>query len=400
MISVSSALKNLLKLTKRQRSESVLIEHCYDRILAKDLVASYNQPPFRSSAMDGYAINLNDKIVGRILKVVGESAAGQSFDLIVRSEEAVRIFTGAPLPDGTNCIVIQEDVSVKNNHIILKDGMEQSHFVREKGSDFSSGYTIDAPVRIKPTIVSLIAAMNFDTVEVYRKPKVAIIATGSELVIPGKKIPPNKIVSSNSYGIAAMLTSYGASPQIFTIANDNIEEICKSLKLTTNFDLILTIGGASVGDYDLIRRSAEDQRIKLAFHGVAMKPGKPLLAGTINNKLLIGLPGNPVSALLCCQVMVKPVIEKMLGLKLDNTNLKISAKLGTNLNKNGEREHFLRSVLIEKNGNYIVFPVPRQDSSLITELSKSNSLIRRPPFAPAIDAGQIIEIHSFFTEFD
>lgn len=400
MISTNSALSLLLELTSEQNKETVAIEHSSNRVLANNIIASHNQPPFESSAMDGYAINLKDKVEGRILKVIGETAAGQNFDDLVQLGEAVRIFTGAPLPHGTNCIVIQEDVLIKNDTIILNKLMEKSHFVRKKASDFSIGYTIEAPIRIKPSIVSLIAAMNYDKILVFCKPTVAIIATGSELVSPGKKMPPNKIVSSNSYGLAAMLESFGAAPQIFPIVNDNINEIKRSIEIANNFDLILTTGGASVGDYDLVLEAAKAQKMKLAFHGVAMKPGKPLLAGTINNKIIIGLPGNPVSALVCCHIMIKPVIEKMLGLELLNKGSNLSVKLGAKLSRNGKREHYLRAKLKQEHGSYIVYPALRQDSSLLTELSESNCLIKRIPLAPSVDAGQTIDIHSFFPEID
>ena len=399
MISTRLALTHLLELSRVQNTEVIPIEECCNRVLANSLVASHSQPPFDCSAMDGYALNNNDKVAGRVLKVVGESAAGTKYDGRVKLGEAVRIFTGAAMPKSTNCVVIQEDVSFENNNIILNDKIETSHFVRKEGLDFSQGYKIEAPHQIKPSIVSLIAAMNFNKVQVYRKPTVAVIATGSELVFPGKKLPSDKIVSSNSYGLAAMLESFGASPQIFPIVRDNIRDIIKATNIAKNFDLIVTIGGASVGDYDLVIKSAEAQKIKLAFHGVAMKPGKPLLAGTIDNKLIIGLPGNPVSALVCCQIMIKPVIEKMLGLKTDNTSLKLFAKLGTKLNKNGKREHYLRAALKQERGSFIVDPILNQDSSLLTELAKSNVLIKRIPFASPVDAGQVIEIIPFFTEF-
>lgn len=396
MISTSAALTHLLKLTTIQKKEVIPIEECYNRVLANNLVAQHSQPPFSCSAMDGYALNLKNKVAGSVLRVVGESAAGQGYENIVKLEEAVRIFTGAPLPQGTNCVVIQEDVYLENRHITINNTLEESHFVRKMGSDFPRGYVIEAPVHIKPPLVSLIAAMNFNKVQVYRKPQIAIIATGSELISPGKKIRPNKIVSSNSYGLAAMLKSFGATPHIFPIVEDSSTKIKKTLETAKDFDLIITIGGVSVGDYDLILKSAEALKMKLAFHGVAMKPGKPLLAGTINNKLIIGLPGNPVSALICCQIMVKPVVEKMLGLERVNADINLLAHLGTKLKKNGAREHYVRGVLKQERGTYVVYPIFNQDSSLLTELNKSNSLIKRIPFAPAVDAGQPVEVLSFF----
>ena len=196
-----------------------------------------------------------------------------------------------------------------------------------------------------------------------------------------------------------MLETFGAPPYIFPIVKDYIKDIEQAIESAKKFDLILTIGGASVGDYDLVIKSSEVHKIKLAFHGVAMKPGKPLFAGTINNILIIGLPGNPVSALVCCQIMVKPVIQKMLGLQATIASLKIFAKLGAKLSANGKREHYLRAVLRQENGSNIVDQVQNQDSSLLTQLSESNSLIKRLPFAPEVDAGQIVEVLPFFTEF-
>jgi len=212
-------------------------------------------------------------------------------------------------------------------------------------------------------------------------------------------VPPNKIVSSNTYGLAAMLESFGATPHIFPIAKDSIKDISQAIESAKKFDLTLTIGGASVGDYDLVIKSVEVHKIKLAFHGVAMKPGKPLFAGTINERLIIGLPGNPVSALVCCQIMVKPVIQKMLGLRVTFPSLKIFAQLGTALSANGKREHYLRATLRQESGLNIVDPIQNQDSSLLTQLRNSNSLIKRVPFAPEAAAGEIVEVLPFFTEF-
>ena len=399
MISTNLALTHLLNLAVVQNTEVVPLEECCNRVLANNLVASHNQPPFDCSAMDGYALNIDDKVADYVLRIVGESAAGQKHEGIVNLGETVRIFTGAPMPLGTNCVVIQEDVILRNKNIVLKKTIGKSHFVRAEGLDFIQGYTVRAPIHINPSMVSLIAAMNFNKVEVYQKPKIAILATGSELVPPGNKVPPNKIVSSNAYGLAAMLESFGATPHIFPVVNDNIKNIEQAIENANNFDIVLTIGGASVGDYDLVIKSAEVHKMKLAFHGVAMKPGKPLFAGTINNRLIIGLPGNPVSALVCCQIMVKPVIEKMLGLCTTNTSLKIFAKLGAKLSENGKREHYLRATLIQKAGSNIVIPIQNQDSSLLKQLTKSNSLIKRVPFAPEVDAGQIVEVLPFFTQF-
>ena len=377
MISTQRALKELLTKVKKKNKEKISIEDCQDRVLADNLEAKHSQPPFSTSAMDGYAINKRDKISGAKLKVIGEAAAGKNFNGKIRAAEAVRIFTGAPLPAGANTIVIQEDVKLKESKIIINQNFDETTFIRKKGSDFLEGYVISAPIKIRPAMVSLIAAMNYNRVSVFMKPSVAVITTGNELIEPGNRIPPNKIIASNAYGIAAMLKSFGAVPKLFAITGDNVSEIQEKINEALNFDLILTIGGASVGDYDLVAKSAMSLGLKTLFHSVAMKPGKPLLAGTLNNKILIGLPGNPTSSMLSCYIMVKPVIEKMLGLKVMNTKLKIYAKLGVDLDKNGRREHFLRSILTNEGGNLVVYPLERQDSSLLTTLN--NCLLYTSP---------------------
>ena len=299
-----------------------------------------------------------------------------------------------------NSIVIQEDVHLNGNYITIKEQPESNDFIRKKGCDFSTGFTIKASTLIRPSTISLIAAMNFKEVMVHCKPSVAIIPTGSELIEPGNKIPDDKIIGSNSYGLAAMLKSFGAEPKIFPINPDIESEIEASINAARDFDIILTVGGASVGKYDLIRKCVSSFGIKLAFNSVLMRPGKPLLAGTLKEKIFIGLPGNPISSLLCCHIIIKPIIEKMVGCRLDKKKLKIHAKLSTSLKKNGKREHFQRALLKNTKNGFEVYPLPKQDSSLISELNKSNALIKRPPNAPGIPSGQIIEVLSFFSEFN
>ena len=399
MISTSLALHKLLKLAKKKAEESICIQDCCDRVLAKSLVANHDQPPFCTSAMDGYAVKKQSKIHGAKLKIVGVSSAGENYKGTIKINEAVRIFTGAPLPEGADCVIIQEDVYLKNEHVIVNQNREKNNFIREKGSDFSRGFVLKAPVKILPAMVSLIASMNHNSVSVYQKPSVALIATGNELVEPGGNMPPNKIIASNSYGLAAMLKSFGANPEIFPIVSDNLEAIKQKLELASKFDLILTIGGVSVGEYDLVLQSAESLGLKLAFQKVAMKPGKPLLAGQINESILISLPGNPISALLTCYIMVKPVIEKMLGLNVADKKVRLFAQLGAHLEKNGKREHFQRAILKCENGDLVVYPMQRHDSSLITELNRSNSIIKRAPDAPAKVPGQTVEVIPFYAKF-
>lgn len=396
MISTAQAINHLLKLSKKTTFELIKIEDSLNRVLAKNLKSKCTHPPFNSSAMDGYALNLKEKILGKKFLVVGESAAGSEYPGIVKLGETVRIFTGAPLPQGTNCVVIQEDVSLNGQIITIEGPLENNNFVRNIGSDFNIDDIVQSPIRITPPIISLLAAMNYLKIPVRKKPRVAIIATGDELVLPGRKIPRNKIISSNSYGLAAMLESFGAFPSILPIARDNIQDIQRCLTTAMDYDLILTIGGASIGDYDLILSSGIKMGLKTKFHSVAMKPGKPLMAGKLNQTPLIALPGNPVSAMICCFIMVKPVIEKMLHLDSGETNCMLFAELETGLKKNGPREHYLRAILSNQKQGLTVKPLERQDSSLITELSKANALIVHQPLATALKTGQLVDVIPFF----
>ncbi len=400
MISKKSALKQLLGLAKMMPVELIAVEECLERVLAKDVKAKYTAPPSDVSAMDGYAINSYDKAGGKELIVVGEASAGKKFEGKQKRGEAVRIFTGAPLPKESDCIVLQEEVHRKGTRIVLNKILSIDNFVRIKGLDFSSGDLIKSPLNLKPADISLLAAMNYAKLPVFTKPRVALIATGNELVVPGTRKIPNKIIASNAYGLSALLTSFGANPTILPLARDEVPDIQSRLLDANSFDLILTIGGASVGDYDLVKTAAVELGLKLKFHKVAIKPGKPLLAGSFNNRPLIGLPGNPVSAMVCCQIMVKPVIRRMLGFNKKTAMIKLRAKLTKPLARNGIREHFIRGVLESKENHLTVCPLERQDSSLLSELRRANALIVRPPEAPSVARNEYVNIIPLFPELD
>ena len=395
MLETQEAISRLLNLVDVMNSENISITKCNNRVLAQNLVAKLNHPPFNSSAMDGYAINNKDKVAGKKLKVIGESAAGKGFDGFVKRNQAVQIFTGAPIPKGTNNIIINEDVKVEFNQIIIKETFEKPDYIRPKGLDFKKGTSLLSPLLLKPSHLSLLAAMNFSAVPVFSKPKVALLATGNELITPGKKPGLDQIVSSNSYGLSAMLESFGALPKIFPIVPDDVSSIQNSLKLADCYDLIITIGGASVGKYDLIKRVAFSDNQGLDFYKIAMRPGKPFFAGKINGVPIVGLPGNPVSSLICCFILVKPMIKKMLGLK-NFSEPRVTAKLKKSLSKNSNREHFMRAKLTIENNEYFVEGLANQDSSLITELAKSDCLIVRPINSKRIPKGEKVKVIKFF----
>lgn len=382
MISVEDALDQLFQLVTPLESQIVPLPQAAGRLLASDVIAHRDQPPFAASAMDGYAICKADFAVGTRLDVIGESAAGARFKGPVASGEAVRIFTGAPLPKGADWVVIQEDVTVQGAQITIADTTETSAYIRPVGTDFKAGHRLDAKQWITPQLSALLAAMNCAEVSVVRRPEVAIISTGTELVMPGEIPGEDQIIASNTFGLKAMLENAGADVRILPIAHDTPSAVQMAFQLAQGADLIVTIGGASVGDHDLVAPVAEALGMERAFYKVAMRPGKPLMAGKLNGAAMIGLPGNPVSAMVCGTVFVIPMLRAMLG--LGQTGAKHhNAILACDLPENGPRAHYMRATL--KDGE--ITPFDRQDSALLSVLSQANALLLRPPKDPALRAG-------------
>ena len=382
MISVTEALEKLFLIAKVTPVETVELKKCLGRVLAKPLESTRSNPPFPSSAMDGYAINKANLKSGAEFKVIGESAAGHSYPKKINKNEAVRIFTGSRVPDGANLVLMQEDVEADKKFIIVKENFDKKSNIRLEGSDFSKGYKVKTPLILGAKEISLLAAMNFAHLSVRKKPTVAIISTGDELVFPGESPKPDQIIASNAYGIAALCEECGAEPRILPIAQDNLKSIEYIIGLAQDADLIITIGGASVGKYDLINEATNNFGVDKSFHKVAMRPGKPLMAGKINETALVGLPGNPVSALVCGYVFVRPLIQAMLGLEKKSAP-RLIAPCGTSLPRNGPREHYMRAVLLP---NGYLEPVENQDSARLALLCGSDALLIRAAHAEAIPA--------------
>jgi molybdopterin molybdotransferase len=337
--------------------------------------------------MDGYAINKKDLKFGKEFKVIGESAAGHSYNKAINQNEAVRIFTGSRIPDGANFVIIQEDIEAFGDSIKVKEQFDKKSHIRMEGSDFSIGHTVMAPLILGAKDISLIAAMNFSHISVRKKPIVAIISTGDELVFPGEIPKSDQIIASNAFGIAALCEDCGAATRILPIAQDNLKSIEYIMGLAQDADVIITIGGASVGKYDLVNAATNNLGIDKSFYKVAMRPGKPLMAGKINNTPIIGLPGNPVSALVCGYVFIKPLIRAMLGLERKGTP-RLKALCSNPIPENGPREHYMRAVLLP---NGYLKPMENQDSARLALLSDSNALLIRPPHAKAIPADTLCE---------
>ena len=387
MISVSAALGHVLALAHPLEAEPIALQHAVGRILSQPVFADRNQPPFAASAMDGYAICKADLSAGRTQwDVIGEAAAGHRFDNPVGTGQATRIFTGAPLPQGTDHVLIQEHVTAAEGSITLTEGPNDKPHVRPASSDFVVGYQLTAPRRLTPQDIALMASMNVAQPMVSRKPQVAIIATGDELVQPGESPRNDQIIASNTYGLAAMLQQVGAETRILPIARDRLESLAEVFALTTGADLIITIGGASVGDHDLVAQAAANFGMQQSFYKVAMRPGKPLMAGHMSKTPMIGLPGNPVSAMVCGEVFVVPLVHKMLGLPIGGRQ-RLTAPLADDLQANGQREHYMRGNLVA--GELHV--ERRQDSALLTVLNAANVLVVHKTSAPAQPKGTLME---------
>ncbi|GGE28006.1 molybdopterin molybdenumtransferase MoeA [Primorskyibacter flagellatus] len=386
MITVNEALAHLFALTSPLSVEEVKLSESSFRTLSRPVKALRDQPPFSASAMDGYAVREDDARPGATLTVVGEAAAGRAWSGTVSAGQAVRIFTGAPVPEGAARVVIQEDVTRNADRITIAADYSDSTNIRPLGADFRIGDQIDSPRVISPSDVALMAAMNIARVPVARRPRVALIPTGDELVQPGEAPGPDQIVASNSYGLHALLTAAGAEARLMPIARDRIDSLQTILSLASDADLILTIGGASVGDHDLVAQAAADLGMERAFYKVAMRPGKPLMAGRLGDAAMIGLPGNPVSAMVCGHIFVVPVIRHMLGLGSAPAP-RLRAPLAQDVEANGPREHYMRARLTPEG----LVPDARQDSALLSVLAGSGALLVRAPNAPAAKAGEIAD---------
>jgi molybdopterin molybdotransferase len=385
MISVEEALARIFALCPAVGTEEVPLAQAAGRVLAAPVVAGRDQPPFRAAVMDGYAVRGAEVEVGASFRIVGEAPAGHAFSGYLGPGEAVRIFTGAPVPEGSDHVVIQEDTRREGDTVVLTEALDLKPNVRDAGLDFRAGDRVEAPRRLRPADLSLIAAMNVPRVTVRRKPVVALIPTGDELVMPGGAPGPDQIVASNAFALKAMVEAEGAEARVLPIAKDSPDALAAAFRLAEGAEMIVTIGGASVGDHDLVGAVAEDAGVERAFYKVAMRPGKPLMAGRHGDALMISLPGNPVSAIVCGMIFVLPALRAMVGLGQAPAPRQM-APLAAALAANGPREHYMRAVL--EDGR--LTPMEDQDSSLLGILSRSNALIVRPVGDGPRAAGEVV----------
>lgn len=375
MISVAEALSRVFDLVKPLDAEIVPLAKAHGRYMTTTARATRAQPPFAASAMDGYAV-CGPTLQGSNFAVVGEASAGHSWDGHLNPGQAIRIFTGAPVPPGANRVVIQEDVTRKGDQITLSDTLDTATHIRTMGQDFQVGDTL-SPRHLRPTDIALLAAMNVAAVSVTRKPVVAIIATGDELVMPGDVPRADQIIASNSFALKAMIEEAGGIAQMLPIARDTEASLATVFSLADGADLIVTIGGASVGDHDLVGKVASDLGMERAFYKIAMRPGKPLMAGRINGTPMLGLPGNPVSSIVCGHIFMLPMLRVMQGLGATVPPMQ-QATLTAPLAPNGPRAHYMRALVSHSDGVAKITAFTAQDSALLSVLTQANALLLRP----------------------
>ncbi len=393
MISVAEALQRILDGVHRMPTESINLADAHGRVLARDVTARLTQPPTDVSAMDGYAVRAADVAeVPATLTQIGESAAGSAFDGTIGAGQTARIFTGAPVPKGADAIVIQEDTEAAGDQITMKESASAGHFVRPAGLDFSQGDVGIAANRVlSARDVGLAAAMNVPWLTVARRPRIALLATGDEIVRPGEPVGPNQIISSNTIALMGLIKASGGEAIDLGIARDDEDSLRALASGARGADMLVTLGGASVGDHDLVRKVLGQDGLELDFWRIAMRPGKPLIFGRIGETPMMGMPGNPVSSLVCGIVYLRPAIRAMLGLDPHASNQ--TAVLGADLPANDQRQDYLRATAtLNGDGEMVVKPFEKQDSSMLSRLAKADCLILRAPHAEPAKAGERVEI--------
>ncbi|MBX5081595.1 molybdopterin molybdotransferase MoeA [Rhizobium lentis] len=391
LLPVAEALDRLLSHAKPvAASETLPLAEAEGRVLAADLTARLTQPPFNASAMDGYALRRDDAPEpGAELKVIGTSSAGRGFEGSVGKGEAVRIFTGAPVPLGADSVLLQEDAEKIDGGIRTNFPVRQGQHIRPRGQDFAEGEVVlSAGTVLDFSRLTVAAGMNRPDVEVLRRPLIAILATGDELLPPGSTPGPSQIIASNTFGIAALARKAGADVIDLGIVPDDKTKITAAIDKARNakVDVIVTLGGASVGDHDLVQATLVEAGMQLDFWRIAMRPGKPLMVGSFGETHVLGLPGNPVSSLVCSLLFLEPLIRKLAS--LPPARREATAKAAVTLRANDHRQDYIRAKLLKSaTGEWLVEPFDKQDSSMMKTFAHSDCLIIRPTHAPELPAG-------------
>ncbi|HET6182076.1 MAG TPA: gephyrin-like molybdotransferase Glp [Acetobacteraceae bacterium] len=393
MISVEEARARILAPMRPTAPEIVSLAEGWGRVLAAPVIARLTQPPGDVSAMDGYALRAADGTAGAVLLVIGQAPAGHPFAGTVGPGEAVRLFTGSLIPTGADAILLQENATRDGDMVRVNEAVQAGQHIRRAGQDFAAGdEVVPAGRRLGARDIGLAAAANHPWLRVHRRPRIAILATGDEIALPGDPIPPGGIVSSNAHALAALVRGAGGEPVVLPIAADTREAVAAVADAVEGCDLLVTTGGASVGDHDLVVAGLKTRGLQVDFWKIAMRPGKPLLFGRLGSVPVLGLPGNPVSALVCAVLFLVPALAALSGLP-PAPPPSVEALAGAKLPANDARADHLRATLTRNAaGKLVATPFRVQDSAMLRRLAQADALILRAPHAPAADEGAAIEV--------
>jgi molybdopterin molybdotransferase len=395
MLSVEEAMQRIERAFSPLGAELVSLDQGLGRVLAEPLEARLTQPPADVSAMDGYAVRAADvETLPAKLRIAQRIAAGQPPSVPVGAGEAARIFTGAQVPPGADTIVIQENCDEADGHVTVREGERNpGQHIRKAGLDFATGdIALHSGRRLTARDIALAASMNHPWLKVARRPRVALLSTGDELVNPGDPIGPAQIIGSNGIGLAALVRAFGGEPINLGIARDTPEDLDRAIEAALGFDALVTSGGASVGEHDLVQSALTKRGMQLDFWKIAMRPGKPLMFGTLGPLRVLGLPGNPVSTVVTALLFLKPAIDRMLGVSGVDPERQV-AVLGKDMPVNDTRQDYVRARLVTNaEGQRIATPFSPQDSSMLSLIARADCLIVRKPHAPAAKAGDTIDI--------
>ncbi|GAB0119015.1 molybdopterin molybdotransferase MoeA [Acidisoma sp. 7E03] len=392
MISVAEARARILAGLAPLAAETVPLAEALHRVTAAPVVARLSNPPGDVSAMDGYAVRAADAQAGTALRLIGAAPAGHPFAGTVGPGEAVRLFTGSLVPKGADTILIQENARAEDAQVTVREAPAPGRHIRRMGQDFMAGQTVlPAGTRLSPRHIGLAAAAGHPWITVHRRPRVTLLCTGDEIALPGEPLPPGGVVSSNGPALAAFLRAAGAEPTLLPTVPDRLEAIAAAAEAARGADMLVTTGGASVGDHDLVQAGLAAQGLTLDFWRIAMRPGKPLMHGRLGPMPMLGLPGNPVSALVCAILFLLPALEKLQGLP-GHPPMAEPVRLASPLPANDMREDYVRASLLEREdgGGWLAHPYGTQDSGQISRLAAADALLVRPPLAPALGPGDMV----------
>ncbi len=392
MISVEEARARILAGLKPVPPEMIGLAQAYGRVLAKPVLARLSVPPADVSAMDGYGVRAADALPGAGLLLIGEAPAGHPFAGQLGAGETVRIFTGSVIPAGADGVLIQENATAEGGVVLVNEPVVAGKHIRRAGQDFATGdVVIPAGRRLSVRDIGLAGAAGHPWLCVHRRPRVAILCTGDEISLPGEPVPEGGVANSNAAMLAAFVTEAGGEPMLLPIARDSEDAVAEGAAAARGADMLVTTGGASVGAYDLVQAGLARHGFALDFWKIAMRPGKPLIFGSVDGLPVLGLPGNPVSAFVCAALFLGSAIAALGGLPPEAPRLEM-ARLGAPMKVNDVREDYVRALLTHDGAGWVATPLAVQDSGMLRALAKAGALIRRVPHAPLAEAGEAVEI--------